>query len=273
MTSIPDARSVSGAARPRWAGGYAVAMNRCEDPGAPRGTFELQPGLFSRQGLREHVYDSVLELLLRGETPPGARLSIDTIARQLDVSPTPVREALVQLERTGLVTRQPHKGYRVAPPLGTDQLLELFQARDMLEGTAAGLAASSAHQFLPELRAAQERHQQSGEAVIAALNAGEMDVTLTAEYYARDQEFHDVIISHSGNRYLLDMSHSLGALVHRLRSSVHRGVTDVHLAIVEHEAIIDAFSSGDSEMATAAMRSHVQKVRKRALGDAGGEPG
>lgn len=248
-------------------------MNPIDDLGAPRGAFELRSGSVSRRGLREHVYDSVLDQLLRGETPPGTRLSIDTIARQLDVSPTPVREALVQLERTGLVTRQTHKGYRVAPPLGQDQLLELFQAREMLEGTAIRLAAPFAHEFLPELRDAQQRHRLSGEAVIAALNGGAKDVTLTTEYYSRDQEFHDVIIRHSGNRYLLDMSHNLGALVHRLRSSVHRGVTDVREAILEHEAIIDALATGDADTAMRAMQSHVQKVRERARGDAGDDQG
>src|SRR5690606_42041440 len=75
-----------------------------------------------RRGLRDRVYDRVLVLLLSDEIPPGARLSIETIARQLSVSPTPVREALVQLERTGPVTREALKGYRVAPPLTVDQL-------------------------------------------------------------------------------------------------------------------------------------------------------
>ena len=65
-----------------------------------------------RRGLRDHVYDHILQLLLSGDAAPGERLSIDTIARQLDVSPTPVREAMVQLERTGLVTREALKGYR-----------------------------------------------------------------------------------------------------------------------------------------------------------------
>src|SRR5699024_7824864 len=250
-------------------GGYAVAMIPSEDLGASGEAFALQSGTLSRRGLREHVYDSVLDMLLRGETTPGTRLSIDTIARQLDVSPTPVREALVQLERTGLVTRQARQGYRVAPPLGPDQLLELFEAPEMLEGTATRRAAPAAHEFLPELRQAQERHRRSGEAVIEALDAGVKNVALTTEYYARDQEFHDIIISRSGNRYLLDISHSLGALVHRLRSTVHRGVTDVRDAIVEHEAIIEALATEDPDAAAEAMRSHVQKVRERALGDAG----
>ena len=85
-----------------------------------------------RRGLRDHVYERILQLLLSGEAAPGARLSIDTIARQLNVSPTPVREAMVQLERTGLVTREALKGYRVAPPLGLAQLQELHQLVERL---------------------------------------------------------------------------------------------------------------------------------------------
>ena len=93
-----------------------------------------------RRGLRDHVYERILQLLLSGEAVPGRRLSIDTIARQLEVKQTPVREALVQLERTGLVTREALRGYRVAPPLGLDQLRELFDARIMLETHATRLA-------------------------------------------------------------------------------------------------------------------------------------
>lgn len=246
-------------------------MKSSDDLERHSGTFTLRSSSAVRRGLREHVYDSVLDLLLRGDTAPGARLSIDTVARQLDVSPTPVREALVQLERTGLVTRQAHKGYRVAPPLERDQLVELFEARNMLEVTAIRLAAPSVGALLPELRTAQERHRLAGEALIAAYGEGEGDIALTTEYYARDQEFHEVIIRHSGNRYLLDMSNDLGALVHRLRRSVHRGVTDVREAIVEHEAIVDALATGDAEASARAMQSHVLKVRDRALHDAGNE--
>lgn len=228
---------------------------------------EFSAASISRRGLRDDVYDSILELLMRGDTEPGSRLSIDTIARQLGVSPTPVREALVQLERTGLVIREALKGYRVAPPLGREQIVELVHAREMLESTAAMLAAPSAQKFLPQLREAHERHRTTGEAVIAALDAGEKDVSLSSEYYARDHDFHNVIFRHSGNRFIVEMSDSLGAQLHRLRQAVHRGVTDVREAMSEHQAIIDAFESGNAALAQAAMRQHIQNVLIRSLLD------
>lgn len=224
------------------------------------------PGI-ARRGLRDHVYDSILDMLLRSDPTPGTRLPIDTIAHQLGVSPTPVREALVHLERTGLVIREALKGYRVAPPISAEQLREVLEAREMLEAAAVRLAAPAVDTLLPRLRAAQERHRLAGEAVIDSFHHGESDVGLASEYFARDSDFHAVIFEHSGNRYLREMSASLGAQLHQLRRSVHRGVTDVREAIAEHTAIIDAFSSGPVAAAEEAMTTHISNVRIRALHD------
>lgn len=244
----------------------AVDGSRSGRQTAPgRLTFETGP--VERRGLRDHVYDNLLELLLRGDVPPGTRLPIEALARELGVSPTPVREALVHLERTDLVTREAQKGYRMAPPLGREQLAELFGAREMLERTAARLAAPNAERLLPELREAQEAHRLAGEAVIGSLGEGRTDVALSADYFARDRQFHDVVLAHSGNRYLLRMSADLGALLHRLRVSVHRGVNDVREAIAEHAAVVEAFAGPAPLTAEQAMAAHIDNVRTRALRD------
>ncbi|GGD61818.1 GntR family transcriptional regulator [Microbacterium murale] len=218
-----------------------------------------------RRGLRDHVYDRILQLLLSGEAAPGSRLSIDTIARQLSVSPTPVREAMVQLERTGLVTREALKGYRVAPPIGAEQLRELFDARIMLESHAARLATPATPVMLAELSAAEEEHRRIGERVITAMRSGSTDLEATTAYFAADADFHRVVLRHCGNRYLIDMSDSLGAQLHRMRQSVLHGVTDVREAIAEHEAIADAFASGDADAPERLMRRHIEQVRARSL--------
>ncbi|MEQ3553616.1 GntR family transcriptional regulator [Pseudonocardia nematodicida] len=227
-------------------------------------TSSLRGGI-ERRGLRDHVHDRILELLLGGGVEPGTRLGIDTIARDLDVSPTPVREALVQLERTGLVTREALKGYRVAPRLGPDQLAELFDARLMLETTAAGMASPASSTLLADLRRAQHRHAGAGEAVAGALAAGRVDPALTAEYFAADTAFHDVVLQHSGNRYLRQMSETLGAQLHRMRQTALRGVPDVEEAVAEHDAIVAAFASGDLQTPVDAMHRHLQNVRERSL--------
>ncbi|WP_144721566.1 GntR family transcriptional regulator [Agrococcus jejuensis] len=217
-----------------------------------------------RRALRDQVHDRILADLLLGTVQPGERLSIDTLARELDVSPTPVREALVQLERTGLVTREALKGYRVAPPLDAEQLTELFEARMMLEERAAALAASQAEALLPALRAAHEVHEAASHDVVRAHAAGEVPLEVTQRYFEADGAFHAVILDHSGNRYLQEMHASLGALTHRLRQAALRGPSDVIEALAEHRAIVEAYAAAP-EAAGEAMRAHVANVRDRSL--------
>ncbi|WDF32990.1 GntR family transcriptional regulator [Arthrobacter agilis] len=220
-----------------------------------------------RRGLRDQVYDRILDILLSSEMEPGARLSIDTVARQLKVSPTPVREAMVQLERTGLVTREALKGYRVAPPLVREQLDELFEARIMLEVEAARLAAPRASTFLPELRRAHEHHHVMGERVTEAMRSGSVPIPTIHDYFTADNAFHLVIFRATGNRYVQDMYADLGALTHRMRQAVIRGTNDVSEAAAEHQIIIEAFAGGDLTAPVRALRQHIEGVRARSLSD------
>ncbi|GAA3604847.1 GntR family transcriptional regulator [Agrococcus terreus] len=227
-----------------------------------RGVSELE-----RRGLRDRVYDLILAMLLEGDVEPGSRLSIDTLAKQLDVSPTPVREAMVQLERTGLVTREALKGYRVAPPLGPDQLAELFEARMMLELEAARLAGPRAEALVPDLRRAHATHEACADRIVAAMERGDVPVSVTRDYFEADNAFHRRIFAAAGNRYLLAMHSDLGALTHRLRQAVLRGTSDVEEAHAEHEAILHAFERSDAAGAVEAMRAHIDGVRARSIGE------
>ncbi|AMM21583.1 GntR family transcriptional regulator [Frondihabitans sp. PAMC 28766] len=215
-----------------------------------------------RRGLRDHVYDRVLDVLLGPDVEPGARLSIDSIARELGVSPTPVREALVQLERTGLVTRVANKGYRVSPPLAAEQLDALFDARALLEGGATELAAAHASALVPRLEKALARHAETAAAVDEAVARGDLPVELLRTYFADDWNFHHVIFESTGNPFLVDMSEAISTRVHRMRQTLKTGISDADDAIVEHRAIIDALGVGPAAAADA-MRSHIENVRER----------
>lgn len=237
----------------------------------PRPTTRPRVAPIERRGLRDVVYDRILEMLLRGEVGAGERLSIDTLARDLSVSPTPVREALVELERTGLVTRVALRGYRVAPPLAPDQLAELFEARLMLEVEAVQRAMTRATPFeelAAQLERAQAAHREAGERVMKTMTDSGPDVTAAHEYFTRDYEFHEVLFTFAGNRYLAEMSASLGAQTHRLRQAVLTAHNDVQQAIAEHEAVRDAVLERDIEAASEAMRLHIVQVGQRALVDA-----
>ncbi|SEB70632.1 DNA-binding transcriptional regulator, GntR family [Paramicrobacterium humi] len=220
-----------------------------------------------RRGLRDRVYDLVLDMLMSSQIEPGTRLSIDAIARDLSVSPTPVREALVQLERTGLVTREAHKGYRVAPPIADGQLESLFDARLVLETGATALAAREADVLTPVLEHALDEHIAVTKRVRAAHSHGDMPVDLIREYFAVDWNFHHQIFEGTHNAFLIDMSEAISTRVHRMRQTVMTGVSDADEAVAEHRAIIEALADGP-EAAAQAMRDHVEKVRERSRRDA-----
>ncbi|GHB48501.1 GntR family transcriptional regulator [Streptomyces viridiviolaceus] len=222
-----------------------------------------------RRALRDGVYDAILEKLLDGSAPPGSSLGIDSLARELEVSPTPVREALVQLEHTGLVTRTALKGYRVAPPLSPEQLAELFDMRGILEVAAVERAVAHTDDLLPELRAAHARHVLAAHRVrkLRGAEGQPTDFADLREYFAADWEFHLTIIRAAGNRFLSQSVESLGTHVHRLRQTVDHGTMDLEQAIDEHAAILAAFETRDPERPRAAMRDHLAAVARRVSAD------
>ncbi|WP_243794234.1 GntR family transcriptional regulator [Saccharopolyspora gloriosae] len=218
----------------------------------------------ARRALRDTVYDVVLEGILDGTYPPGDSLGIDQLARDLGVSPTPIREALVQMEHTGLVTRAALKGYRVAPLLTDEQMADLITARTVVELAAVEQAVARGAELIPQLRVAHARHTLSAHKVGELRSAGSRpdDYADLREYFDSDWDFHLVILRGSGNRYLLQMAESLGTHVHRLRQSLDREVFDVDEAVTEHAAVLAAFENGDP---VEAMRAHLQGVGRRSL--------
>src|SRR5262245_20293974 len=89
----------------------------------------------------EDVYEAVKSLIMDHQIAPGERVTIDGLARQLKVSPTPVREALARLEPEGLVRKRAMAGYSTAPLLTRAEFEDLFEMRLLLECPAAARAA------------------------------------------------------------------------------------------------------------------------------------
>jgi len=218
-------------------------------------------------GLRDRVYDRVLEVLMGHDVEPGMRLSIDGLARTLGVSPTPVREALVQLERTGLVTREANKGYRVSPPLAGDQLEALFDARLILESGAVELAARRDVEALRARLAAALDEQESVAREVAVVGASEASEELMARFFRSDWRFHQLIFDATRNPFLEEMSAVITTRVHRMRQMVEGGDDDTDRAVHEHRAILDALAV-DAAAAVDAMRHHIDAVRLRSRADA-----
>src|ERR1700704_3652055 len=94
-----------------------------------------------RSTLGDGVYEALKALVMEHTLAPGDRINIDALARELDVSPPPVREGLARLESDGLVRKRPLAGYTVSPLLTRAEFNAMFDMRLVLEGAAARWAA------------------------------------------------------------------------------------------------------------------------------------
>jgi DNA-binding GntR family transcriptional regulator len=210
----------------------------------------------ARRSLSDSVYDEVLAMLMDRQFEAGDTLSIDGLARQLGVSPTPVREALARLEGPGLVRRTALKGYRVAPILTPQELHDLMEARLVLEPVLASRACErSTPEFLHNL----------GDLMSAQHRAGRGPHFEDYQDFLRtDEAFHSAISQQSGNQFLDSAYTALGGQVQRFRLFAGQGVIDAEQSVAEHQVIFDAITSGSPEAAADAMRSHLTQVAARA---------
>ena len=219
-----------------------------------------------RKVLRDTVYESLVDMLMSGALLPEAPLSIDGLASELAVSPTPVREALVHLERTGLVTRAPLRGYRVAPPLTPDQIAQLCDTRLILEPGALALAFRRVQELKPVLAKAHAKHVKAAGAV-AGIVPDKSTMNAYREYMDADWGFHNTIFRFTDNVYLQNTADQLPAHMHRLRQSVRRGINDSELAVAEHAAVLAAVEAEDLVAAQQAMYDHIASVKEHSLRD------
>ena len=202
----------------------------------------------SRVRLVDEVADVLRERIYEGRYALGAPLRQEQLAGELDVSRTPLREALRLLEREGLVTVLPGRGVRVVSG-DVDRLLAAYGLREVVDGLAARLAAERS---TPELHAALEQILSEQRRAVADWNPG--------VYTASNVRFHAEIVRGAGNEYV----EAQLPLV-RMTSQVFTPVKLVELeraqqAVQEHEVIAAAIASGDSERAEGLARAHIHNT-------------
>jgi DNA-binding GntR family transcriptional regulator len=202
------------------------------------------------QGFVEEVFQLIRADIMSLRIPPDTRISIDSLARELGVSQTPIREALSMLEAIGLVTRRHFVGYCSAPQLNRRQLDELYEVRLLIEPYAA--------------RCAAERMDAAGVERLRLL-ASSMQPGETRTSYDRfadqDSELHNMIALGSGNSLIHDSLSRLHAHLHIFRLRFHSEVT--REAYTEHAGLIEALERRDAAGAEAAMRAHIEKSYQR----------
>ncbi len=202
--------------------------------------------------LANRTYEALKAAVLANRLPPGTALSVPELARQLDVSRSPVREAVQRLIYDGLATHVPHRGAEVSR-VDIPDLQDLYVVREQLEGLAARLATERLDAVsLAELRQTLAEHEEA--------LAEEADNVAHIEL---DTRFHRALRELAANPHLTAALEPITGRSHFALHSLWRSPDAPRLALDEHKQIVDAMVTGDPELAEAAARRHIARLRVR----------
>lgn len=195
--------------------------------------------------LRDVVYQTLREAILKEDLKPGERLMEVELANQLGVSRTPVREALRMLQLDGLVIMEPRKGAHVAS-ITSKEMQDVLEVRTSLEVLAAQLACERMkEEELAELRFALEKFENA--------LAGK-DPVVIAE---ADMDFHDVIVKSTNNEKLLQILNNLRQQMYRYRLEYLKDFSNHARLLEEHRMLVDAIERRDKEEAGEISAEHI----------------
>jgi DNA-binding GntR family transcriptional regulator len=203
------------------------------------------------------VYDALKERIMDQVFPPGDRLNIEALAVDLNVSPTPIREALTRLAAENLVAFEPYKGYRVRSLLTPSDLADLMHVRRLIELDAVRLASQrvrnsdlhSLQQVIDESRVFDEGGWSEG----------------YKQFNHLDERFHLTILSIANNRFLTNAFQSLRVHVELGRFYGHFGMINHRQTCNEHEMVLAELASRNPEAAADALERHLSATERRIL--------
>ena len=211
----------------------------------------------------DKAYAALRARIFSGDLAAGDRLKEREICAELDVSRTPVREALRRLQADGLVVIEPRRGGIVAGISGTEAE-EIYSLGMLLESFGAGLAAKRA---TAEDIAGLRR-------IIADMEDVLHDDTPTARstYLELDSDLHRHIVQIAGNRHLGQLVRQIVGLPVLIQAFTHYSHDDLQVSLQQHRTIVAALEAGDAEWAEAAMRAHILAGRSITLPPQSGMP-
>lgn len=209
-------------------------------------TEDLKLNMNAYLPLRDVVFNTLREAILKGDLKPGERLMELQLAAQLGVSRTPIREAIRMLEQEGLAVTMPRKGAEVAKMTlkGMEDVLEVRAALDELASQLACERMTEAQ--MERLQARKADFEKS-------LATGNVKAIAEA-----DVNFHDVIYEATGNPKLVNMLNNLREQIYRYRVEYLKDEKNYPKLIEEHEAIYQALIQRNKEAARVSIGEHVE---------------
>jgi DNA-binding GntR family transcriptional regulator len=205
--------------------------------------------LTGRQSLREEIADVLRAAIVAGQMRPGVLYSVPTLAERFGTSATPVREAMLDLAKEGLVDSIRNKGFRVTE-LSDEDLDDITQLRALIEvPVVAQLATVIAEADVETLR-------PLAQAIVDSAADGDL-----IRYLEEDRRFHLGLLALAGNPRLVDFVGELRSLtrLYGLDLLVEQGRLTSSAA--EHLELLDALAAHDAAEAEAVMRRHIGHVR------------
>ncbi|TSA87529.1 GntR family transcriptional regulator [Deinococcus detaillensis] len=194
------------------------------------------------------VHQRIRQAILTGELPPGARLSVPDLARRLDVSRSPIREAVLHLVAEGLAVEHSRRGAEVAR-VNLSDLLEIYAVRAALEGLAAQLCAES--MSAADLTALRGVLDAQGAPAVSGDVAG---------YRELDLRFHQIIVQSCGNSRLAKSAEQLTAELSLATRLMADSAEHLRASHTEHRRIVAALIERRPDEAERAMREHLARV-------------
>lgn len=229
--------------------------NRFTSLSLPNG--ETNAVVFEVRSLSQQAYDYVRRSIFDQTFRPGERVVIDAIAREVGTGIGVVRESLFRLMTEGLLVYRPNKGFRVSPLLDRKAMSELYDVRFVLEPPAVTWATPMMDaEKLAELRQTiEEMYDCSEQPVYDAYIA----------FQEADSRFHRLIFRYAGNETMERLYQGLYVHLHMARFYEVLKRVDVTAGCEEHEEILDALATGNSDVAREAMIHHLETSRLRFL--------
>lgn len=197
-----------------------------------------------RESTSARLRTLILQRIIAGQYPPGHRLKELQLAREFNTSQAPVREALRELEATGVIESEPHRGSRVRT-VSERELGEAYQVRAVLEQLAGELAAGQFSGREPLLR-------RQADKVRRAYEKGDLE-----EYARQDLAFHRMIVEAASNQVLLENWDALHFDV-RTRLFLGRSTASLQSTLDLHDEIVEALVRGKRKLAGRLLRRHAE---------------
>jgi DNA-binding GntR family transcriptional regulator len=203
--------------------------------------------------LTDIAYNTLLDAIINQDFQPGAAISIDSLARQLNMSNTPVREALMRANGERLVKQKTNHGFVVADILTSDELGQMFDVRHLLETHALNEAPITA-EVIESVTTLVGQMAESPD--------GKMYDDFR-DYMVLDYQFHYALVKLANNSFLLDAWDDLHVHLQLSRLYTGVGLFDRDHSTTEHQAILDALRQGNKKQAVSLLSKHIKDVGKR----------